>query len=114
VCQNPEIGVSGNTSCVGNNKRISSYYNIIDIRKISSVGSGLDCAEARKPGRKGLSLEEADSYLSGVESLLADPTTSAAIKFECGALAKIADDENLPQQLRQRAADLRTVASDAA
>jgi DNA-binding MarR family transcriptional regulator len=53
---------------------------------------------------------EAERYLSDVQSLESDPI----IKFEFRKLASIADDEGLPNAVRERAALLRNIARAAA
>jgi hypothetical protein len=53
---------------------------------------------------------EAERYLSDVQSLESDPI----IKFEFRNLASIADDEGLPNAVRERAALLRNIARAAA
>jgi hypothetical protein len=89
------------------------YSNIQDIKEGIDGVKGIDCAEARRPRQK-ISAEEAIVYFAEVQSSLDDPTTRSAASCECAQLSKIADDDALPEQVRQRAAELRTIARDAA
>jgi hypothetical protein len=55
-------------------------------------------------------IAETEAYLSDIQSLESDPI----IKYECGKLSRLADDESLPRDIRSRAATLRDVARVAA
>ncbi len=91
--------------------------NILSINLIKYIGrnSVRDFAEAGQPRKEGKwNPEMAETYLSGVDATLSDPTTRFAAKCECPVLSEIVEDASLPEPIHSRAARLRAIARDAA
>jgi hypothetical protein len=69
--------------------------------------------DSRYSAKRGLPREEKrdiegiETYLTNVEGFLSDQATCSAVKFEYSRLAEIADDEILPELIRERASKLR-------
>lgn len=56
-------------------------------------------------------LSSIETYLADFETCRSDEATRILLKCECPKLSAIADDDCLPEQIRDRAASLRDVAS---
>jgi hypothetical protein len=80
------------------------FSEITDIKK-------RDFAEAMPPKKAPKwTADAADKYLTEVEAVFIDETTRSAAHCECKALSEIADEPALPEEIRNRAAGLRTMA----
>ena len=103
-----------------NGKGVSNILGINLIRDPAEAASESsrfekrDRAEARTSEIGKVEIEDAESYLSAVNEFASDKATLPALKCEYPKLAELAADERMPQALRQWAASLREVASNAA
>jgi hypothetical protein len=83
------------------------FSEITDIKE-------LDFAEAMPPKKPPKWIAEtAENYLNDVEAASTDEITRSALHCECKKLSEIVDDPDLPKEIRNHAARLRTVAREA-
>ena len=97
------------------NEDEKSLSNILNKKQELKEGEGKrDFAEATPP-KKALrwTAETASKYLADVEAASTDALTRSALHCECKSLSEIVEDQSLPEEIRNRAATLRTMAQEA-